>query len=200
MVNGTEESQIVNINVGGTMYATSIETLNTCPGSFLGCLFSGNWHAQEDAEGRVFIDRDGQQFRHILNFLRTGTVHVPTDAADLTALANEADFFGLDDMKMRLESELQRRQQEKLAEQSHKDEQVQQYQKLLSSLVSKQSPSRLCQVPTVPTEAATPATGWMVLNPTPSTPIAANSTSRIPVQPSPGPQMSPSHFSADAEF
>ena len=38
------ESNIVNLNVGGTIYTTSLETLtNHCQGSFLTSLFSGNW-------------------------------------------------------------------------------------------------------------------------------------------------------------
>ena len=53
---------IVTLNVGGTHYATALETLaNSEPGSMLHSMFSGNWGQQLDTHGRVFIDRDGER-------------------------------------------------------------------------------------------------------------------------------------------
>ena len=86
---------IVHLNVGGTEFSTSHETLTSqCPGSFLHSMFSGDWARQCDARGRVFIDRDGTRFRHVLNFLRSGCLHA-TDEAFCHELLEEADFFGL---------------------------------------------------------------------------------------------------------
>ena len=88
-------SSIVHLNVGGTYYTTSMETLtNAEPGSYLHSMFSGEWATLRDEQGRVFIDRDGQRFRHVLNFLRSGCLHVPRDDENFcTQLLEEADFL-----------------------------------------------------------------------------------------------------------
>jgi len=58
----------------GHHLSTTRETLvQRCPESMLAAMFSGRHPQQLDSNGCVFIDRDGIRFRHILNFLRTGT-------------------------------------------------------------------------------------------------------------------------------
>jgi hypothetical protein len=83
---------IIQLNVGGIMYTTSFSTLTRIPGSFFESMFSGRHtaatitridastvgHAEVRAPipspASYFIDRDGKHFRHILNYLRCGTV------------------------------------------------------------------------------------------------------------------------------
>ena len=48
-----------------------------------------------DAQGNFFIDRDGQLFRYILNYLRTGRVLLPKE---LQFLQLEADYFEIPSM------------------------------------------------------------------------------------------------------
>ena len=90
---------VVQLNVGGTPYTTSLETLtNAEPGSVLHSMFASefSWTHQLDAAGRVFIDRDGARFRHVLNFLRSGCLHIdPDDETLCTELLEEADYFGI---------------------------------------------------------------------------------------------------------
>ena len=69
----------IELNVGGVVYAASSETLTKYPDSFLGCLWRGVVEAEFDSEGRIFIDRDGQLFRHVVNFLRTDRLALPDD-------------------------------------------------------------------------------------------------------------------------
>lgn len=67
--------EIIHLNVGGTKYATSRSTLLSQPGTFLAEMFSGQMgEPRKDVDGSYFIDRDGQSFRHVLNFLRDGTL------------------------------------------------------------------------------------------------------------------------------
>ena len=42
-----------------------------------------------------FIDRDGEVFRHILNFLRTDRLNLPADYTELELLAEEANFYSI---------------------------------------------------------------------------------------------------------
>jgi hypothetical protein len=67
--------EIIHLNVGGTKYATSRSTLVSQPGTFLAEMFSGQMgEPRKDMDGSYFIDRDGSSFRHVLNFLRDGTL------------------------------------------------------------------------------------------------------------------------------
>lgn len=42
-----------------------------------------------------FIDRDGEMFRHILNFLRTSAAPVNEDYPELDLLYEEAKFYAI---------------------------------------------------------------------------------------------------------
>jgi hypothetical protein len=47
------------------------------------------------ADGAVFIDRDGQHFSDILNFLRNGSVTLPETEKARLDLLSEAGYYGL---------------------------------------------------------------------------------------------------------
>ncbi|XP_074660195.1 BTB/POZ domain-containing protein KCTD4-like [Tubulanus polymorphus] len=84
---------IVNLNVGGTIYTTTISTLTAFPDSMLGAMFKGDIPTTLDARGNYFIDRDGRLFRYVLNYLRTFKLNVPDDFGELDQLLDEADFY-----------------------------------------------------------------------------------------------------------
>ena len=84
---------IVNLNVGGQIYTTSLATLTKYSESMLGAMFSGRFAAQKDSNGNYFIDRDGALFRYILGFLRNGELHVPENFHEFGLLLKEAEFF-----------------------------------------------------------------------------------------------------------
>jgi len=86
----------VDLNVGGTVFETSRATLVQQKGSHLEALLSGRYHVSRDRYGRVFINRDPEYFRTILNFLRNpSTPPVPRDCAESEALVCEADYYGI---------------------------------------------------------------------------------------------------------
>ncbi|CAF5217253.1 unnamed protein product, partial [Rotaria magnacalcarata] len=63
------------LNVGGKKYTTSIETLTRETDTFFTALFSGRWQLAVDPnDNSIFIDRNGQVFTHILEWLRTSIV------------------------------------------------------------------------------------------------------------------------------
>ena len=66
----------LTLNVGGNIYQTSLETLTKYPGSLLADMFSARFDLKQGSDGCYFIDRDGTHFRHILNYLRSGTAPV----------------------------------------------------------------------------------------------------------------------------
>lgn len=88
--------EIVNVNVGGVCYTTTISTLTRYPGSMLGAMFNGSMPTGQDDKGNYFIDRDGNMFRYILNFLRSGQLDLPEDFKEYSLLYREADFYQIE--------------------------------------------------------------------------------------------------------
>ena len=88
----TDGTGAITVNVGGTVYMTTLATLTRVEGSMLGALAE----ALSDDEV-LFIDRDGPSFRYVLNYLRDPFAKplLPRDPAERDQLAREADFYGL---------------------------------------------------------------------------------------------------------
>jgi uncharacterized protein YjbI with pentapeptide repeats len=82
----------ITVNVGGTVYMTTLATLTRVEGSMLGALAE----ALSDDEV-LFIDRDGPSFRYVLNYLRDPFAKplLPRDPIERDQLAREVDFYGL---------------------------------------------------------------------------------------------------------
>uniref|UniRef100_A0A452U478 Potassium channel tetramerization domain containing 14 n=1 Tax=Ursus maritimus TaxID=29073 RepID=A0A452U478_URSMA len=73
-------SPVVELNVGGELYTTTVGTLRKLPGSKLAEMFFSSAKTCTDAEGRFFIDRPGTYFGPILDYLRSErlpTHHIP---------------------------------------------------------------------------------------------------------------------------
>ncbi|CAG9473221.1 kelch protein K13, putative [Plasmodium vivax] len=87
---------MIDINVGGAIFETSRHTLTQQKDSFIEKLLSGRYHVTRDKQGRIFLDRDSELFRIILNFLRNPlTVPIPKDLSESEALLKEAEFYGI---------------------------------------------------------------------------------------------------------
>ncbi|XP_066541711.1 BTB/POZ domain-containing protein KCTD14 [Hoplias malabaricus] len=67
-------SSVVQLNVGGQIYTTTLSTLRKYPNSKISDMFSGLMKFPKDGQGRWFIDRDGTHFGAILEFLRSEEV------------------------------------------------------------------------------------------------------------------------------
>merc|ERR1719446_2039461 len=86
----------VDLNVGGTVFETSRSTLVQQSGSFLEAVLSGRHQISRDRSSRIFINRDPEHFRTILNFLRNPqTPPMPRDWCESEALVKEAGFYGI---------------------------------------------------------------------------------------------------------
>ncbi|KAF0030883.1 hypothetical protein F2P81_017614 [Scophthalmus maximus] len=73
-----KHSPVVQLNVGGYLFSTSLSALRKHPDSRLAELFSGQPKLRADAEGRYFLDRDGSHFGAVLEFLRSESL--PTES------------------------------------------------------------------------------------------------------------------------
>jgi len=84
---------MIDLNVGGTKYSTTLSTLTKYPKSMLGAMFLGQIPSQLDKNKNYFIDRDGEIFRYILQYLRSGEVTLPKEHKNHSLLQSEALFY-----------------------------------------------------------------------------------------------------------
>ncbi len=89
----TFTSDIINLNVGGTRFSTSRQTLSSPHESFFTSILSGRIPSCRDETGALFIDRDPKLFSIILQFLRTKELDL--NGVDVSVLRNEAEFYGI---------------------------------------------------------------------------------------------------------
>ena len=89
---------VVELNVGGQAYTTALSTLTKDRDSLLAEIFTGRSESDlihRDSRGRFFIDRDGQLFRYILDYLRTHKLLLPDNFTETSRLYEEARFYRL---------------------------------------------------------------------------------------------------------
>ena len=85
MSDTTRATQPVRLNVGGTMFHTSTDTLK-----------KNRFFERVSAARDPFIDRDPTHFRMILNFLRSDAIVLPESPGGVVELQVEADYYGID--------------------------------------------------------------------------------------------------------
>ena len=93
-----QHSKIINLNVGGTVFATTRETLDAAGESFFSGLISDKFKAERDHNNHIFIDRDPKLFSTVLNFLRSQCTHLAVEKcnrAKLQTLYAEAQFYAV---------------------------------------------------------------------------------------------------------
>ncbi|KAK6742403.1 hypothetical protein RB195_009959 [Necator americanus] len=111
-------TEMVQLNVGGRRYWTLFETLVRSKSSFFSLimridnisgkvlLFKKNYTV--DSEGAIFINRDGDLFAHVLQFMRDGKRAVLPERIDiLKQLIRESEFFGMESWKGVLTEQLE---------------------------------------------------------------------------------------------
>jgi hypothetical protein len=104
------DDPVIGLNVGGRKFYTHQSTL-TNRSAYFAARFSGNFGTDDsitDEDGRevYFIDASPELFEHILGFLRRGIPTWPKkykeDRVLYERLINEAEYFGVESMLMRL--------------------------------------------------------------------------------------------------
>jgi hypothetical protein len=99
---------IVELNVGGVTYATTLGTLQQAePESPLAIISTLNTAEirtifGRDSKNRIFIDRDGILFRYILDYLRNQKLSLPENFSERDRLRIEADYYRLVNMSKAL--------------------------------------------------------------------------------------------------
>ena len=93
LYNGADESDILELNIGGTHQITTTRgTLIKYKNSALAVFFSG-LHPLPMIGDKIFIDREGEQFINLVNFLRTGKFPIVKDKEGENKFKDELDFW-----------------------------------------------------------------------------------------------------------
>ena len=96
MLGEDSPNQKIGLNVGGKIYTTTRATLTSDPDSFFCAMLKGETETPLDEYGNYLIDRDGEIFRDVLNYLQRGNLVVPYhDWYKNGELACEARYFKL---------------------------------------------------------------------------------------------------------
>jgi hypothetical protein len=66
----------IELNIGGYRFETSVQTLRRVPHTFFDAYFSGRYAQDVCNDGSIFVDRDGEHFGHVLEYMRDGHVSV----------------------------------------------------------------------------------------------------------------------------
>ncbi|XP_067456495.1 potassium voltage-gated channel subfamily V member 1 [Thunnus thynnus] len=94
------------INVGGSRYLLSQELLASHPETRLGklacCSRDSALELCDDAdflENEFFFDRNSQTFQYVMNFYRTGHLHVREELCEISFL-QEIEYWGIDEVRI----------------------------------------------------------------------------------------------------
>jgi hypothetical protein len=91
----------VELNIGGHRFETSVQALRRVPHTFFAAYFSGRYAQDVCNDGSIFVDRDGEHFGHVLEYMRDGHVSVAEAGARpssslLRALKREFGFYSIE--------------------------------------------------------------------------------------------------------
>jgi hypothetical protein len=71
----------VKLNVGGKRFETSVQTLRRISHTFFDAYFSGRYAQDVCEDGSIFVDRDGEHFGYVLEYMRDGHLSVAEPSA-----------------------------------------------------------------------------------------------------------------------
>lgn len=125
----------VKLNVGGCRFEVAVDTLCKERGSFFARLLEGHFKLVADADGCIFLDRDGAPYAYIFNWLRDSKAVLPVDDVTMmqrlavevwrsvvvwghscVVVLSQADFLGLDTLRAHVASTLRARQAPQVVE------------------------------------------------------------------------------------
>lgn len=89
--------RVITLNVGGKLITTLESTLRAHPSRFCTWLDNEFRDLPRDAEGRPFLDRDAENFKNVLNYMRG--YGLPCRPEDLVLLSSDAEFYDVKSLK-----------------------------------------------------------------------------------------------------
>ena len=98
---------IIEINVGGRLFQTTVFTLTKYPGSMLSAMFvhtdTGMSPMPKTKDGQYFLDANPKYFEIILDWLQLGEI-TTNDPDIMKGTLSLANYFGLEELMEKLKS------------------------------------------------------------------------------------------------
>jgi hypothetical protein len=92
---GSGAATRVQFNVGGQIYEISRDIVMSHPDTMLARIASDTW--QTDPTATIFINGDGERFRYVLDYLRTGCVFLPLTVPK-PAILKDMEYYGFENV------------------------------------------------------------------------------------------------------
>jgi hypothetical protein len=92
---------LVLLDVSGTVYKVPKTLLEAHRNTMLARLVSERWRKdnENNEEEAIFINRNGDRFQYILDYMRDEEVHLPINVSK-DAIVKDLDYFGFEDVNM----------------------------------------------------------------------------------------------------
>lgn len=104
MAAGAVQGTMMKLNVGGVEYSASVRTLRSVTGAWFDRALSGAVKVRVDGDGVYHVDRNGEMFAHVLDWLRSPEEWIaPEDADTLRRLRLEAEAYDLRELVTTIE-------------------------------------------------------------------------------------------------
>ncbi|XP_075706175.1 potassium channel regulatory protein [Rhinoderma darwinii] len=97
--------EVITLDVGGMKFSTLTSTLLRFPESKFAHMLDGSDRDFRIVNGQYFVDRDGNLFNYILDYLRTSHLTLPSDFSDYERLQREAEFYQIPSLAEQLGQE-----------------------------------------------------------------------------------------------
>jgi len=85
----------VQLDVGGHLFKVSRSLLEQHPDTMLARLVSDDWQNDDNKDGTHFIDRNGERFQYVLDYMRDQKVYLPLTVSK-EAFLLDLQYFGFD--------------------------------------------------------------------------------------------------------
>jgi hypothetical protein len=92
----------IRLNIGGTVFVTSLDTMTLEKNTFFSAMFSKEFHQQPDDDGEYYVDRDPTYFRIVLNHLRGVDVKKALSGLnqwEKSLIQQEVEFYQIESIK-----------------------------------------------------------------------------------------------------
>ena len=95
---GNNQDEVLELDVGGVPLKVLRKLFSKVPGSDLAAYFSGLHELKLTKDGKVFLDRDGEVFKHVISWLRNNlSIAAPFENKTIQRLfESELKFWKLD--------------------------------------------------------------------------------------------------------
>ncbi|CAB9511166.1 POZ domain-containing protein KCTD16 [Seminavis robusta] len=95
----TSNTAIVRLNVGGSKYEVPKSLIEMYPNTMLARLISEQWEGgnEQDPNKEIFIDRDGQRFQCVLDYMRDQKAYLPHNMAKASVM-HDLKYLGFVDV------------------------------------------------------------------------------------------------------